>query len=685
MEERFLAVTRRFRPELETMSVDRRFAGIGDVLAVLYNTPLAIGGLIWLIRVTNLDLIREDPGLLLLFAFLMVIFNLLKFFLIVELGPNQYGSADGSLSGIVLWSSILLIGPSALWLAVLWSVYQVISEWRKSTSSAIRWNLLRSFSMNLTGYTLVPLIPLSLYQAWGGIYPLPGLVLNTILPALGAIALNLILLVLLWGGYFAYITWAQRSLFEGNRTQPLLTFFILAIGLNHSAHPFAILAAGLFVQNGPLFYLFFMAGMLMVAILARRLSGAAEGSRRQSRLLERLEQLGRAIINAPPGEETLPDILDEHLPNMFPAGNLVVWIFPDRILFKHPMEWTPDLEQIWPWLLRQTEVQSFIPEDILPWSEKLTEHRPTLAAPIKDIESGQTFGGFYLELHTLDQPWERRLLHVLHPAVQSLTAQIASALHQSVVYARTLEYQRVTQELKLAGSIQSRLYPSIPDIPGWQLAVTLEPAGETSGDFFDIIPLSEGKIGLVIADVLDKGVGPALYMAISRTLIRTYAIELDSQPDTVFFATNERILTDTSTNLFVTAFYGVLNPETGELTYCNAGHNPPYLFSYENGAETQALMRNAIPIGIDEEATWGNETVQIQPGDALILYTDGIPEAQNSAEEFFGEQNLLQVIKSSLGKSAGDQQASILDAVHQFVGDAPQYDDITLMVLVRNP
>ena len=174
--------------------------------------------------------------------------------------------------------------------------------------------------------------------------------------------------------------------------------------------------------------------------------------------------------------------------------------------------------------------------------------------------------------------------------------------------------------------------------------MTLEPAGETSGDFFDIIPLSEGKIGLVIADVLDKGVGPALYMAISRTLIRTYAIELDSQPDTVFFATNERILTDTSTNLFVTAFYGVLNPETGELTYCNAGHNPPYLFSYENGAETQALMRNAIPIGIDEEATWGNETVQIQPGDALILYTDGIPEAQNSAEEFFGEQNLLQVM-----------------------------------------
>ena len=685
MEERLLAIARRFWPELETMSVKRRFAGIGDVLVALSNAPLAIGGLIWLIRVTNWDLVRENPGLLLLFAILMVIFSLLKFFLIVELGPNQYGSADGSLSGIVLWSSILLIGPSALWLAVLWSVYQVVSGWRKSTSSATRWNLLRSFSMNLTGYTLVPLIPLSLYQVWGGTYPLAGLVLNTIIPALGVMVLNLFLLVLFWGGYIAYITWAQRFLFEANRTQPLLTFFILVIALNHSVHPFAILAAGLFVQNGLLFYLFFMAGMLMVAFLARRLSRAAEGSRQQSRLLERLEKLGRAIINAPPGEETLPDILGEHMPNMFPAGNLVVWIFPDRILFKQPMEWTPDLEQIWPWLLRQTEVQGFLPEDTLPWSENLTGHRPTLVAPIREIESDQTFGGFYLELHTLEQPWERRLLHVLYPAVQTLTAQIASALHQSVVYDRTLEYQRVTQELKLAGSIQSSLYPTIPDIPGWQLAVTLEPAGETSGDFFDVIPLSDGKIGFVIADVLDKGVGPALYMAISRTLIRTYAVELDSQPDTVFFATNERILTDTSTNLFVTAFYGVLNLETGELTYCNAGHNPPYLFSSKAEEETQALVRNAIPIGIAEDTTWGNDTVQIHSGDALILYTDGIPEAQNSAGEFFGEKNLLQVIKSSLGKSAGDLQASILDAVHQFVGDAPQYDDITLMVLVRNP
>ncbi|UCF61548.1 MAG: PP2C family protein-serine/threonine phosphatase, partial [Anaerolineaceae bacterium] len=273
----------------------------------------------------------------------------------------------------------------------------------------------------------------------------------------------------------------------------------------------------------------------------------------------------------------------------------------------------------------------------------------------------------------------------LMPAVQSFTDQVASAMHQSVVYTRSLEYQRVSQELQMAGDIQASLLPTVfPNIQGWQFAMTLEPAGETSGDFFDIIPLADGKIGIVVADVMDKGVGPAMYMAISRTLIRTYAIELDSQPDTVFFATNERILTDTTSSLFVTAFYGVLNPQTGELTYCNAGHNPPYLLRSEAAADTEALIRNAIPIGIVEDTTWGNDTIMIEPGDALVLYTDGIPDATNNNGELFGEETLVQVAKAGLGRSAGDLQANILDAVHHFVGDAPQHDDITLMILVRD-
>jgi sigma-B regulation protein RsbU (phosphoserine phosphatase) len=244
---------------------------------------------------------------------------------------------------------------------------------------------------------------------------------------------------------------------------------------------------------------------------------------------------------------------------------------------------------------------------------------------------------------------------------------------------------RVAQELRLAGDIQSSLLPyTFPSIPGWQLSVSLTPAGDMAGDFFDIIPLSDGKVGIVIADVLDKGLGPALYMALSRTLIRTYATEFDLSPDTVFFATNERILTDTRANLFVTAFYGILDPDTGTLTYCNAGHNPPYLLSTQNERQVQTLGRTGIPIGIDEDATWEHATAQLSPGDCLLLYTDGVPDAANGDGEFFEEQKMVEVVKQNLGRTAEEIQTTIMTEINQFVGEAPPTDDITLMVLIRD-
>jgi sigma-B regulation protein RsbU (phosphoserine phosphatase) len=222
-------------------------------------------------------------------------------------------------------------------------------------------------------------------------------------------------------------------------------------------------------------------------------------------------------------------------------------------------------------------------------------------------------------------------------------------------------------------------------MPGWQFAVTLDPAGETSGDFFDIIPMEGGKIGFVIADVLDKGLGPALYMTLSRTLIRTYATEFDLDPDLVFFSTNERILRDTSANLFVTAFFAVLDLSTGEMTYSNAGHNPPYLLSSQNGCDPVPLEKTGLPIGIDEEATWEHKTVQIYPGDVLVLYTDGVPDAINVDGEFYRQDSLVHVINENLGKTAEELQKSILDSLYGFVGEADPFDDITLMVLVRDP
>jgi sigma-B regulation protein RsbU (phosphoserine phosphatase) len=196
--------------------------------------------------------------------------------------------------------------------------------------------------------------------------------------------------------------------------------------------------------------------------------------------------------------------------------------------------------------------------------------------------------------------------------------------------------------------------------------------------------LPNGRLGILVADVADKGMGAALYMALSRTLIRTYAVEHHARPDFALRVANNRILADTQqVDLFVTVFYGVLDPLTGRLTYCNAGHNPPLLFSAQDGRPVKRLTRTGIPLGIFRGQTWGQGTVQLGVGDLLVLYTDGIVEAQDRHETFFGEERLLAIAQAHQAASAPEVQAALMREVHAFVGDAPQFDDIALMVLVR--
>jgi NarL family two-component system response regulator LiaR len=247
------------------------------------------------------------------------------------------------------------------------------------------------------------------------------------------------------------------------------------------------------------------------------------------------------------------------------------------------------------------------------------------------------------------------------------------------------DYQKIGKELALAGEIQASFLPDkLPHVTGWQLTATLEPARETSGDFYDFIPLPNGRLGVLVADVADKGMGAALYMALSRTLIRTFAADYAARPDLALSAVNQRILTDTHADLFVTVFYGVLDPISGRLTYCNAGHNPPYLLSSQKGVSVQELGRTGMPLGVFEDTTWQPHTAQLAPGDVLLLYTDGITEAQNRHEVFFGEERLLETAKANLGRSAREMHEALINGVHEFVGIAPQFDDITLMVLARD-
>ncbi len=172
-------------------------------------------------------------------------------------------------------------------------------------------------------------------------------------------------------------------------------------------------------------------------------------------------------------------------------------------------------------------------------------------------------------------------------------------------------------------------------------------------------------------------------MALSWTLIRTYAAEHPTQPELVCEAVNRRILRDTQADMFVTAFYGVLNPATGTLIYCNAGQNPPFLIGADKSEEAQKLSATGKPLGMFEDETWEKRISLLASGDALVAYTDGITEAQNHQDELFGNDRLLRCARSNVGRQAQDIQDAIIRDVYDFTGGIPQYDDITLVVLAR--
>jgi hypothetical protein len=260
--------------------------------------------------------------------------------------------------------------------------------------------------------------------------------------------------------------------------------------------------------------------------------------------------------------------------------------------------------------------------------------------------------------------------------------QLAGFLNQAARALQTVGMRR--QELALAGRVQASLLPEVPPVPRWQIVTAWRPARETSGDFYDFISLPGGKLGLVIADVVDKGMGAALLMTLSRTLIRTYAGDFPDSPERLMSIVNQRIMADLDAGLFVTLFYGVLDPATGQLLYCNAGHPPPYLAIPGEDSIVEALPQTGIPLGVMEEAEWIPARAELPPGALLVLYTDGVLDAQNHHGEFFGQDQLRKIVREHDDRTAREVRDALVAAVYAFAGPQPQVDDITLMVLVRD-
>ena len=237
-------------------------------------------------------------------------------------------------------------------------------------------------------------------------------------------------------------------------------------------------------------------------------------------------------------------------------------------------------------------------------------------------------------------------------------------------------------ELDIASTMQQSLLPNhFPEEETFQVFGRMEPARNVGGDFFDILNRDHHRLGVVVADVSDKGVPAALFMMSSRTLIRAMSIG-SAMPGEVLASVNELLLEDNDSTMFVTLFYAVYDPENGMFTYANGGHNPPLLV-HPDGSSEELPLTGGIALGLVSDFKYVERTLRLMPGDALILYTDGVTEAMNEDLEEFGVPRLIKVFQVDPPSSAEDTTGRVFEAVHDFAGEADQSDDITCLVLHR--
>jgi sigma-B regulation protein RsbU (phosphoserine phosphatase) len=299
-----------------------------------------------------------------------------------------------------------------------------------------------------------------------------------------------------------------------------------------------------------------------------------------------------------------------------------------------------------------------------------------LAVPL--ISKGEMLGAFLVDCTQCPTRFPPRKISI----VEGIAHQTAIAVENAHLYEAVLAQERMTQELRLASEIQASFLPeTCPFLRGWEIAADWHAAREVGGDFYDFIPLGPERLGLVIADVSDKGVPAALFMSLSRTLVRASALDIRS-PAKVLQHVNELIMADARSGMFVTMFYGVLNRRTGQFTYASAGHNPPVWWRRAESQMT-TLTAKGVVVGVAEDIVLEERQVVVQPGDIVVLYTDGVTEPINGQVEEFGEERLMHTIAEASDRPCNELVHLIHDTVSAFVGDQPQFDDYTLVAVKR--
>ncbi len=298
--------------------------------------------------------------------------------------------------------------------------------------------------------------------------------------------------------------------------------------------------------------------------------------------------------------------------------------------------------------------------------------RSELAAPLR--VGGRTVGVFNLE-SDLDDAYHEGHLELL----SAFAAQAAIAIERAQMMRDLVERRRLEKELAIAREIQLSFLPErAPVIPGFELAGAALPHDEVGGDYFDFIPVTDTRMGLAIADVAGKGIPAALIMAGFRMSLLA-EVRNEFAIRAVMRKVNSLLYESTERDKFVTAFYGVLDYRNHALVFSNAGHNPPILRHRDGTIEY--LLDGGLALGIMPDSRYEERPMPLRPGDVLVLYTDGVSEAESPDGEQFGTTRIEQVMARMMDASAQEIVDGIIEAVRQFAGERGQNDDLTLLVM----
>ncbi len=268
-----------------------------------------------------------------------------------------------------------------------------------------------------------------------------------------------------------------------------------------------------------------------------------------------------------------------------------------------------------------------------------------------------------------------------------LEITLKKTIHEALTFKQAVKDRNqllsIQQELEVARKIQQsivpRKFPAFPERKEFDLYAEMIPAKDVGGDFYDFFLIDDDRLGFVIGDVSGKGVPAALFMAVSKTLLKATALK-GGPPEECLQQINRVLYLESVSAMFVTIFYGILNTRTGEVDYCNGGHNPPYILRAGGGIE-MAESTGGLVLGAMRNTAYKAKKMTLQTGDGIFLYTDGVTEAMNRSNEQFTEERLDEKLKAGRDTTLPNIVGHVIEAVKAFSNGAPQADDITILAV----